>query len=66
MLLDERSKEVFRKHMHTMADFCEVPIFTYGLVSNPVHLLVRVPELQPISDDEWVRRYCFALWQIPW
>ena len=64
-LLDTRSKEVFRKQMHTMADFCGVQIMTYCLMNNHVHLLVRVPEKQPISDEELVRRYALLYSKYP-
>ena len=65
MLLDDRSKEVFRKQMHTMADFCGVQILTYCLMTNHVHLLIRVPEPQPISDQELVRRYALLYGKYP-
>ena len=65
MLLDSRSKEVFRKQMHTMADFCGVQILTYCLMSNHVHLLVRVPEAEPITDQELVRRYALLYGKYP-
>ena len=57
MLLDQRVKEVFRKQMRLMADFCGVEILTYCLMSNHVHLLVRVPQPKLIKDSELVRRY---------
>ena len=65
MLLDDRSKEVFRKQMHTMANFCGVQILTYCLMTNHVHLLVRVPEPQPICDEELVRRYALLYGKEP-
>ena len=65
MLLDTRSKEVFRKQMHTMADFCGVQVLTYCLMSNHVHLLVRVPEPEPITDQELVRRYALLYGKYP-
>ena len=65
MLLDNGAKEVFRRQMHTMADFCGVQILTYCLMTNHVHLLVRIPEKQAISDKELVRRYTLLYGKIP-
>ena len=57
MLLDDPSKEMFRKHLRLMEDFCGVEVLTYCLMTNHVHLLIRVPEPAPVSDGELVRRY---------
>lgn len=56
-LLDEHAKEIFRRQMRLMADFCGVEVLTYCLMSNHVHLLVRVPEPAPVSDKELLRRF---------
>ncbi|MGB0582399.1 MAG: transposase [Limisphaerales bacterium] len=56
MLLGEPEKEVMRKSMWRLADFCGVEIITYCFMSNHVHLLVRVPAEEDIIDAEIVRR----------
>lgn len=57
MLLDDQAKEVFRKQLRYMADFCGVEVITYCVMSNHFHVLVRIPDKQDISDDELIRRY---------
>ena len=57
MLLDSRAKEVFRRQMWLMSDFCGVQVLTYCLMTNHVHLLVRVPEPSSVSDEELLRRF---------
>ena len=55
-LLDDRAKEVLRKQLWQVADFCGVQILTYCILSNHFHVLVRVPEKQNLSDKELLRR----------
>lgn len=57
MLLDASAKEVLRKQIAYMADFCGVEVITYCVMSNHFHVLVRVPNVQDVSDTELVRRY---------
>lgn len=42
-LLGAREKEIFRKQLHQLADFCGMQVLTYCVMSNHFHLLVRVP-----------------------
>jgi putative transposase len=56
MRLDKREKEVLRKQMWQVADFCGVEILTYALMTNHFHLLVRVPVAGELSDEELARR----------
>jgi hypothetical protein len=56
-LFDETAKEVLRKQLWQVADFCGVKIITYALLSNHFHVLVRVPKKAPIGDAELLRRY---------
>jgi len=56
-LLDTREKEVFRKQMHGLAEFCGVEVLTYAVMSNHFHILVRVPDPETLEDDELLRRY---------
>ena len=57
-LLGDVEKEVLRKQMRQVADFCGVEVLTYCLMSNHIHLLIRVPsEETEVSDKELCRRY---------
>ena len=57
----EEQKEVLRKMLWQVADFCGVEILTYCVMSNHFHVLVRVPPStssgQEISNQELLRRY---------
>lgn len=57
MLLENRAKEVLRKQIWQVADFCGVEVLTYCVMTNHFHVLVRVPEPTAVSDAELVRRY---------
>ncbi|MFO8028103.1 MAG: transposase [Opitutales bacterium] len=56
-LLGDREKEVLRKMLWQVADFCGVEILTYCVMSNHFHVLVRVPEKRAVSDGELLRRF---------
>ncbi|MDR1190944.1 MAG: transposase [Verrucomicrobiales bacterium] len=56
-LLDSAAREILRRQMWQMADFCGVQILTYALLSNHFHILVLVPKTTTISDTELLRRY---------
>ncbi|MFO8026287.1 MAG: transposase [Opitutales bacterium] len=56
-LFGDREKEVLRKMLWQVADFCGVEILTYCVMSNHFHVLVRVPEKRPVSDAELLRRF---------
>jgi putative transposase len=56
-LLDNAAREVLRKQMRQIADFCGVRIITYALLSNHFHILARVPERALVSDEELLRRF---------
>ena len=56
LLLGDAEKERFRKLMWVLADFCGVEIIAHTLMSNHIHLVVRVPVRGPISDEELARR----------
>jgi len=56
-LLDDVAKEVLRKQLWQIADYCGVEVLTYAIMSNHFHVLVRVPRRGAISDAELVRRY---------
>ena len=56
-LFGDREKEILRKMLWQVADFCGVEILTYCVMSNHFHVLVRVPEKRPVSDTELLRRF---------
>jgi putative transposase len=56
-ILDDPAKEVLRKQLWQIADFCGVQILTYAILSNHFHVLVRVPQKQIPPDGELLRRY---------
>jgi REP element-mobilizing transposase RayT len=56
-LLDDSAKEVLRRQLWQAAEYCGVQLLTYGILSNHFHLLVRVPQKQPVTDVELVRRF---------
>lgn len=55
--LDDTAKEIFRKQLWQIADYCGVQILTYAIMSNHFHVLLRVPARTAISDKELLRRY---------
>lgn len=57
LLFDDRAKEVLRKMIWQVADFCGVEVLTYCIMSNHFHILVRVPGASKFSDVELMRRY---------
>jgi REP element-mobilizing transposase RayT len=57
MLLGDREKEVLRKMLWQVADFCGVELLTYCVMTNHFHVLVRVPEKTGLSDLELLRRF---------
>jgi putative transposase len=56
-LFGDVEKEMLRKLMSQMADFCGVQVLTYALMVNHFHLEVRVPQTVPVSDTELLRRH---------
>ncbi len=56
-LLDAPAREVLRKQLWQIADYCGVEILTYALMSNHFHVLLSVPQDVPLADAELLRRY---------
>jgi REP element-mobilizing transposase RayT len=56
-LFGDREKEILRKMLWQVADFCGVEILTYCVMSNHFHVLVRVPQKRTVSDAELLRRF---------
>jgi REP element-mobilizing transposase RayT len=56
--LDDSAKEILRKQLWQVADYCGVHVLTYAIMSNHFHVLVRVPlKTDDISDAELLRRH---------
>ena len=55
--IDETAKEVFRKQLWQVADYCGVQILTHAIMSNHFHVLVRVPLKTEVPDTELLRRH---------
>jgi putative transposase len=56
-MFDDTAKEVLRKQLWLVADFCGVQIVTYAILANHFHVLVRVPKKVEIADVELLRRH---------
>jgi putative transposase len=56
-LFTDSDKEMLRRQLWQVADYCGVQVITYCILSNHFHILVRVPKQQPVSDRELLRRY---------
>ena len=56
-LFDDVAKEVLRKQLWQVADYCGVKVLTHAILSNHFHVLVRVPRKTAIPDEELLRRY---------
>jgi REP element-mobilizing transposase RayT len=56
-LLDDVAKEVLRKQLWKVADYCGVKVLTYALMDNHFHVLVRVPQRTGVPDAELLRRF---------
>jgi len=57
LLFKDREKEILRKMIRQVADFCGVEVLTYCIMTNHFHVLVRVPDGEQVSDVELKRRY---------
>ncbi len=56
-LFDDTAKEILRRQLWLVADFCGVQVVTYAILTNHYHVLVRVPKKAAVSDAELLRRY---------
>jgi REP element-mobilizing transposase RayT len=55
--LDDTAKEVLRKQLWQIAEFCGLQILTYAIMANHFHVLVRVPQKTTPDDGELLRRF---------
>jgi len=51
------AKEVLRKQLWAVADFCGVQILTHAILANHFHVLLKVPQKTLPPDTELLRRY---------
>jgi putative transposase len=56
-LFDPIAREILRRQLWQVAEYCGVEIVTYAILSNHFHVLVRVPKWQDLCDGELVRRF---------
>jgi len=56
-VIDDLAKEVLRKQLWQVADFCGVQILTHAILSYHFHVLLKVPLKTLPSDQELLRRY---------
>lgn len=55
-LLDDLGKEKLAEILFKLGAFCGIEVITYCLMSNHVHLLLRVPSRRDLSDEELLQR----------
>ena len=55
-LIDDAEKGILLSMIRAAAIFSGVELYTYAVMSNHFHLLVRVPKKQAVSDKELLRR----------
>lgn len=55
-LIDDREKGILLGMIRAAAGFSGVDVYTYALMDNHFHLLVRVPERVEVPDGELIRR----------
>lgn len=56
-LIVPAGREVLRKQLWQVAEYCGVEILTYAILSNHFHVLVRIPQFISVTDEELLRRY---------
>src|SRR6056297_1654256 len=56
-LFGDKEKEVFCRMLRKQAGFAGVQVLAYCVMSNHFHLLLRVPVVEALSDEELLARY---------
>lgn len=51
-LINDEEKKIFLSYMRRAAEFCGVDVFTFALMDNHFHLLVRVREPHEVTEEE--------------
>jgi REP element-mobilizing transposase RayT len=58
-VFDDGEKELFRKTMRAVEGFSGAQILTWTALENHFHILLYIPERQPVADGELIRRLLF-------
>jgi REP element-mobilizing transposase RayT len=56
-LFDGTAREILRRQLWLVAEYCGVEVLTYAILSNHFHVLMRVPRRETLTDAELLRRY---------
>ena len=56
-LFDDPAREILRRQLWLVAEYCGVEVLTYAILRNHFHVLVKVPRQTDLTDDELLRRY---------
>jgi putative transposase len=56
-LFGDIARDILRRQLWQVADYCGVEIVTYTILSNHFHVLICVPRWQEPSDAELIRRF---------
>jgi len=56
LILDDTEKERFRRIMRAVEAFSGCQVLTWACLSNHWHICLRVPEPEPVTDSELIRR----------
>ena len=56
-LFDDPAREVLRRQLWLVAEYCGVEVLTYAILRNHFHVLVKVPRQTVVPDNELLRRY---------
>ena len=56
-LFDDTAREILRRQLWLVAEYCGVEVLTYAILSNHFHVLVKVPRQTGVPDEELLRRY---------
>ena len=59
MVLGDEEKEKFRRLMRAVEGFSGVKVLTYAILDDHFHILMEVPEPEPVGDDELILRLGF-------
>jgi REP element-mobilizing transposase RayT len=56
-LFDDPAREILRRQLWLVAEYCGVEVLTYAILRNHFHVLVKVPRQTVVTDEELLRRY---------
>ena len=56
LILDDIEKERFRRLMRAVESFSGCQVLTWACLSNHWHICLRVPEPEPVTDKELIKR----------